>query len=321
MTISVILLLLGCLALFASANENRRRFDRSGSLTAQVRLDDSQFLGKNAGRAAHIDDDDDGGAFGDVDQEARIAAAIQAAVHLETPTGTPAPSPYMLYRLRLATQTRPNTCVYPCGVGKFGPAGAVTPHQIAWFQGIRVIVNSTSGSFETVFSSSTITCTAGTTACSITSALTNNTFAYTLVATINAGSPAVTFTLSTPQGAPAVMGSPLNITKVTIETQGPNQANPAFGGSTFAVFSPTVGDFNNAATGISANGLIHATQAGGQVRLCSNLIMHAASEKSRARPSRNTHTHTHTHAQFGCTPASVLGGPNFDGLGQVSACR
>jgi len=286
----VILLLLGCLALFASAYENRRRFDRSGSLTAQVRLDDSQFLGKNAGRPAHIDDDDEDGAFGDVDQEARIAAAIQAAVHLEAPTATPAAQPYMLYRLQLATQTRPNTCVYPCGVGAFGPAGAGSPVQIGWFQGIRVIVNSTSGSFETVFDNSTISCSPTTPctpplcqSCSISSNLNNNTFAYTLTATLNVNSTAVTFTLTTPQGAPRAIGSPLNITKVTIETQQANEANPKFGGSTFTVFSPTTGDFHNSATGNSANGLIHATQAGGQ---------------------------------FGCTPASVLGGANFDGLGQ-----
>jgi len=283
----VILLLLGCLALFASAYENGRRFDRSGSLSAQVRLDDSQFIAK--GRT-HIDDDDEGAAFGDVDHEVRIAAAIQAAVHLTTPTVTPSSPPYQLYRLRLATQSRPNTCVYPCGTGSLASAG-VSPVQIGWLQGVRVIVNTTSGSFETLFDNTTTSCTpagcgfANCQMCTISASLLNNTFGYTFTASLTRGSNAVTFVLGTAQGAPLAIASPLNITKLTVETQEANRANPRFGGSTFNVFSPTVGDFPNPQTGTSNNGILHATES---------------------------------LAQFGCTPAPIVGGnANFDGLSQA----
>jgi len=146
---------------------------------------------------------------------------------------------------------------------------------------VRVTVVTNQGSFSTRFDNSTVTC-AGTT-CTIHAPLNNNTFFYDLTATLTTGSSVTTFTLSTATSLPASQfAEQLNITSLLVETQAPNDANPRFGGSTFSLFSPTQGDFQNATSGVSADGLVKIVNGS---------------------------------AQYGCTPASIANpNPNFDGL-------
>jgi len=136
--------------------------------------------------------------------------------------------------------------------------------------------------FQTQFDNTTTTCT-GTT-CTIHAPLLNNSFNYDFTASITTGSSALTFHLTTPviTGQQPPIAASLNVSQLVIETQDANAADPRFGGSTFSLFSPTLGDFQNATSGVSANGLVKIVNGS---------------------------------AQYGCTPASIANpNPNFDGL-------
>lgn len=249
----VTLFLLGSLTLFAAAASSDSGEDAiARQVLAGVPV--SFFRDESSSSSSSSDDDDEADAVASDDssldeRQARIAAAIKAAV--AKPAVTPAAAPYKNFRLRLATQAQPNTCVYPCSTGIYEPVTSV-----AAIQGVRVIVGTTNGTLSAKFNSSGI------------AQLNDNFFRFTVVFAPRGNGVFGQFTLSTIASLSSAIPSGVNVTSFELRTQDRGDSNSTFGQTTFLPFNTTDGNFRNATAGLSLDGRVRAV-AGASTYGCS----------------------------------------------------
>lgn len=242
-TALVILFLLGSLTLFADASSEDSGTDIAREVLAGVPVSFFRDRSSSSNSSSEDDDDETDGVVSDDssldERQARIAAAIKAAV--AKPAVAPAVVPYKNFRLRLATQAQPKTCVYPCSTGVYEPVTSV-----AAIQGVRVVVETTNGTLSAKFNSSGI------------AQLNDNFFSFTVRFAARGNGVFGQFTLSTIASLSSAIPSGVNVTSLELRTQDRGDSNSTFGQTTFLVFSTTDGDFRNSTTGLSLNGRVRA---------------------------------------------------------------